>query len=119
MDVGRQCSRDSDGLPRVGQTLKRKETVIGRSANSRDASIKSMKSSVVVDRIFRVQNDQGGSTSKVRLREDRIIEIGDKLSSRHGQKGTIGLVVNEEDMPFTRLVFAQISSSVLTACPQE
>ena len=92
---------DSDGLPRVGQTLKRKETVIGRSANSRDASIKSMKNSVVVDRVFRVQNDQGGSTSKVRLREDRIIEIGDKLSSRHGQKGTIGLVVNEEDMPFT------------------
>ena len=35
----------------------------------------------------------------VRLRTMKL--FGDKFSSRHGQKGTIGNIINEEDMPFT------------------
>ena len=54
-----------------------------------------------VDRIFRNRNGEGYSFAKVRVRQDRVPEIGDKFSSRHGQKGTLGMILNPEDMPQT------------------
>jgi DNA-directed RNA polymerase II subunit RPB2 len=54
-----------------------------------------------VDRIYRNRNGEGYSLAKVRVRQDRIPEIGDKFSSRHGQKGTVGMILNAEDMPQT------------------
>jgi len=38
---------------------------------------------------------------KIRIVEDRSPVVGDKMSSRHSQKGTIGQIMGEEDMPFT------------------
>lgn len=54
-----------------------------------------------VDKNYVERNGDGYTFSKVRLRAYRKPVIGDKHSSRHGQKGTIGVILEEQDMPFT------------------
>jgi DNA-directed RNA polymerase beta subunit len=55
-----------------------------------------------IDKNYIDRNGDGYSFAKVRLRTLRKPVIGDKFSSRHGQKGTVGNIIPEEDMPFTR-----------------
>lgn len=58
-------------------------------------------STVVADRVLLTSNDSEHVLVKVMLRETRRPELGDKFSSRHGQKGVCGLIVDQEDMPFS------------------
>ena len=55
-----------------------------------------------VDKNYIQRNGDGYKFAKVRTRIIRRPVIGDKFSSRHGQKGTIGNIIPEEDMPFTK-----------------
>ncbi|EDV21952.1 uncharacterized protein TRIADDRAFT_59462 [Trichoplax adhaerens] len=54
-----------------------------------------------VENVMISSNNDEAFLIKTLLRSSRRPEIGDKFSSRHGQKGVCGLIVNQEDMPFT------------------
>jgi DNA-directed RNA polymerase II subunit RPB2 len=54
-----------------------------------------------IDRIFTSVSPDGYTLIKIVIRKERIPELGDKFSSRIAQKGTVGLLLNQEDMPFT------------------
>jgi len=100
---------DEHGLIKENLEVHDKMILIGMSSNAsvigmrKDESKTTKKGQVgKVDKAFMTEGEVGERIAKVRLREERIPAMGDKMASRAGQKGTVGMIIPEADMPFTR-----------------
>jgi len=98
------------GIIREGTEMDDKKVVIGKIISSSEIMENPVDDSVfpkkgqlgIVDKAFVTEGEEGTRVAKVRVREERIPAIGDKMASRAGQKGTIGRIIPEADMPYTK-----------------
>jgi DNA-directed RNA polymerase III subunit RPC2 len=116
--VARERLTDYDGLARVGDKMRRDDayilketpvntasTGIGSDYGSADYNKAHMFYKLpdpsYIDKVMLSQTENDNMVIKVQARQTRRPELGDKFSSRHGQKGVVGIIAEQEDLPFS------------------
>lgn len=106
---------EADGLPLIGEAMENGDVIVGKRMQTFQlgadrkkrvvqvdhSSILSASETMRVNKIVLTTNKDGGRLVRVKLHAVRTPEIGDKFSSHHGQKGVIGIILPQADMPFT------------------
>ncbi|MHA2038436.1 MAG: DNA-directed RNA polymerase subunit beta [Promethearchaeota archaeon] len=101
---------DEHGIVRKGSYVEKGDVIISKmiiikskeETQNVDASVVIKKGEQgFIDRIIITNAPSGYKLVKVIVRTSRIPEVGDKFASRVGQKGTVGAVFRQEDLPFT------------------
>ena len=115
LKYGSYSKLDNNGIIKLGSKVCDKDIIIGKIAPITDKQFSHKKTlkyqdksimlrhneSGVVDKIKMTYNNDENRIAKVKIRSHRIPIVGDKFASRQAQKGTVGIILNEEDMPFT------------------
>ncbi len=99
---------DERGIIKEGEYVDETTVIVGaymagQSANVTDASVTpQVWTRGRVEKVVMMVNNMGMRLVKIRVVQDRMPELGDKFSNRHGQKGTIGALLRGHDMPRTK-----------------
>jgi DNA-directed RNA polymerase subunit B' len=108
---------EDDGIVYLGAKLGPEDVLVGKTSPPRFlgefeefsvAANTKRESSValnhrekgLVDMVVLTENEEGNKLVQLRLRQERIPEVGDKFASRHGQKGIISYLVDSQNLPF-------------------
>ena len=102
--------RDIDGIIKEGTRVRKGDAIIGKvmvekvkgeQTKRKDCSviIKSDEEGIV-ERVYLTTLEKGQKLVKIVIRQDKTPEIGDKFAARSAQKGTVGLILPQIDMPF-------------------
>ena len=107
---------ENDGIIYPEANVNEGDVIIGKMSppkflsEAREISVKTKKESSVtmrqeekgiIDAVFVSEDKEGNKIVQVKTRDQRIPELGDKFATSHGQKGVIGMIVPEQDVPFT------------------
>jgi len=107
---------EKDGIVYPEAEINEGEVLIGKTSppkflsEAREISVRTQKESSVtlrqeekgiVDAVFITEDNEGNKIVQVKTRDQRIPELGDKFATSHGQKGVVGMIAPEEDIPFT------------------
>ncbi|MBU0893954.1 MAG: DNA-directed RNA polymerase subunit B [Nanoarchaeota archaeon] len=107
---------EKDGVVYPEANVGEGEVLIGKISppkflsEAREISVRAKKESSItmrqeekgiVDTVFITEDDEANKVVQVKTRDQRIPELGDKFATAHGQKGVIGMIVDENDIPFT------------------
>jgi DNA-directed RNA polymerase II subunit RPB2 len=110
-----EMTADENGLPNINAQVEQGDLLLGKVSVSVDANTDGTKRvqyrdvsyvadktiDGTVDKVVIFKDEAGERFAKVRLRNIRLPQLGDKCASRHGQKGVVGAILDSWDMPFT------------------